>query len=70
MAIIVITGGLSLYETGELLASPEADGGFGCDRALNLDGGPSTQASFAWEAEVLEIPGRWKVPNALLLVAR
>jgi uncharacterized protein YigE (DUF2233 family) len=70
VAIIVITGGLSLYETGELLASPEADGGFGCDRALNLDGGPSTQASFAWEAEVLEIPGRWKVPNALLLVAR
>ena len=70
VAIIVITGGLSLYETGDLLAASEADGGFGCDRALNLDGGPSTQASFAWEAEVLEIPGRWKVPNALLLVVR
>src|SRR5262245_23966030 len=41
--IVLVDGGLSLHELGEVLASPEVDGGFGCDRALNLDGGPSTQ---------------------------
>jgi uncharacterized protein YigE (DUF2233 family) len=70
VAIVMVDGGLSLYEVGELLSAPEQDGGLGCDRALNLDGGPSSQVSFAWADRNLEIPGQWKVANALLLVPR
>lgn len=36
------TVGPTLTETAEVLARPVADGGFGCQRALNLDGGSST----------------------------
>jgi uncharacterized protein YigE (DUF2233 family) len=70
VAIVLVDGGLSLYELGELLSSSERDGGFGCERALNLDGGPSTQVSFAWAASNLEIPGQWKVANALLILPK
>lgn len=41
--------GPTLKDTADLLAKPEKDGGFGCDSALNLDGGPSTGAWFAAE---------------------
>lgn len=41
--------GPTLLETAELLAKPVKDGGFGCDAALNLDGGPSTGAWFSDE---------------------
>jgi tetratricopeptide (TPR) repeat protein len=68
--VVAIDGGLSLYEAGELLASSENDGGFACDRALNLDGGPSTQVSFAVGEDALEIQGRWKVHNALIFLPR
>jgi exopolysaccharide biosynthesis protein len=37
--------GLSLFELATLLQAPTSSGGFGCDVALNLDGGPSTQVS-------------------------
>jgi len=37
--------GLSLFELATLLQAPADSGGFGCDVALNLDGGPSTQVS-------------------------
>jgi uncharacterized protein YigE (DUF2233 family) len=70
IVIVLVEGGLSLYELGELLATPEADGGFGCERAVNLDGGPSTQVSFAAAGRNLEITGRWKVANALLILPR
>ncbi len=40
------TQGPTLRDTAELLARAEKDGGFGCDGALNLDGGPSTGAWF------------------------
>lgn len=44
--VVVVDGAVSLYELGALLARPQPAGGFGCERALNLDGGTSTQASF------------------------
>ncbi len=41
--VFAIFNPLTLRETGQLLAAPVAEGGFGCDRAINLDGGTSTQ---------------------------
>lgn len=44
-----------------LLAAKLESGGFGCDMALNLDGGPSTQISFRVDAKAVELAGwRWK----------
>lgn len=43
---LVTTGGMFRYDLGALLSAPEADGGLGCERAINLDGEPSTQAAF------------------------
>ena len=34
---------LTLFELAELMQTPGTKGGFGCETALNLDGGPSTQ---------------------------
>ncbi len=41
--VFAIFNPLTLQETGQLLQAPAAEGGFGCDRAINLDGGTSTQ---------------------------
>ena len=68
--IIVVDGGLSLFEMGEILSERETEGGFSCEQALNLDGGPATQVSFAGGGEKLELPGRWKVPNALVVIPK
>ena len=64
--VLVEKGGLSLYEIAAILSTPEKDGGFGCERAINLDGGPSTQASVAAEKDAIEIDAIWKVQNAVL----
>ena len=68
--VVQVSGGLSLYEVGEMLSSPDADGGLGCERAINLDGGPSSQISVLAGGIGLEVTGLWKVPNSLLLTAR
>jgi tetratricopeptide (TPR) repeat protein/pimeloyl-ACP methyl ester carboxylesterase len=59
--------GLSLFEFAELLATARKDGGIGCHRALNLDGGPSTQLAFKSGAEVKFVPGLWNAQNALVV---
>lgn len=41
--VFAIFNPLTLQETGQLLQAPVAAGGFGCERAINLDGGTSTQ---------------------------
>ncbi len=66
---LVVTGGASLYELGAILSSSESDGGFGCERAMNLDGGPSTQASFLdpKSKKLHEIHGTWTSQNAVLV---
>ncbi len=46
VAVIVTTDGIYRYDIGLLLSRPAADGGLGCERAINLDGEPSTQAVF------------------------
>lgn len=68
--IVQVSGGLSLYEFGELLSTTESNHGLGCERAINLDGGPSSQVSVAVEGGILEVPGLWKVHSALLLRER
>jgi uncharacterized protein YigE (DUF2233 family) len=40
----VVEGGISLFQFADLLSLPSDRGGFGCEVAINLDGGPSTQA--------------------------
>jgi exopolysaccharide biosynthesis protein len=65
--IVVVVGGVSLFELGGILSAAEANGGFGCERALNLDGGPSTQVSFQSKGHTVDIPGRWKISNGLIV---
>lgn len=68
--ILQVSGGLSLYEFAEILSLPEADGGFGCERAINLDGGPSSQVSVLADGVSLEVPGLWKISSSLVLSER
>jgi uncharacterized protein YigE (DUF2233 family) len=70
VVFVVVQGGLSLYELADLLAAPAASGGFACAAALNLDGGPSTQASFSAHGESIEIPGLWRTQNAIVVRPR
>jgi uncharacterized protein YigE (DUF2233 family) len=67
LVIVVVEGGLSLFQLASLLASPAADGGVGCDVALNLDGGPSTQAVFRAGGKEITVEGGWPVANALIV---
>lgn len=59
--------GLSLYEFAALLSASEQNGGIGCEKALNLDGGPSTQVAFKSSSKDEFIPGVWNVQNALVV---
>lgn len=68
--IVAVDGGLSLYQLAQLLAAPESEGGFGCDIAINLDGGPSTQASERAGGRHIDLPGGTTVQNALLVSAK
>jgi len=63
----VVEGGISLFQLADLLSLPEAEGGFGCDVAINLDGGPSTQAALRAGSAQAEIAGEWTVHNALIV---
>jgi uncharacterized protein YigE (DUF2233 family) len=65
--IVAVEGGLSLYQFATLLAAPRAEGGLGCDVALNLDGGPSTQASSRAGSQELDVFGGTTVQNALIV---
>ncbi len=65
--IVAVDGGLSLYQLAVLLASPVAEGGLGCDIAINLDGGPSTQASSRAGSQNIDILGGTTVQNALIV---
>lgn len=43
---------------------------FGCVNAMNLDGGPSTQLFIKAGKTLLDVPGGYGIPTALLLVPR
>jgi uncharacterized protein YigE (DUF2233 family) len=59
--------GMSLYELATLLQAPTNTGGFGCDVALNLDGGPSTQVAAEVDGEPFERLGQ-NVVNAIVVL--
>ncbi len=63
---VAVQGGLSLFQLASLLAMAPPDG-LGCDTALNLDGGPSTQALFRSGSRRIAVLGGWPVANALLV---
>ncbi|MCG6858321.1 MAG: phosphodiester glycosidase family protein [Salaquimonas sp.] len=68
--ILVVKGaGLSLYEAGWLMREASAGGYFGCDAALALDGGGSTQLWIAGH-EDLSFAGETPVHNALIVKRR
>jgi uncharacterized protein YigE (DUF2233 family) len=68
--VVIVEGGLSLYELAEFLSAKQGNGGLECNAALNLDGGPSTQAFFRGDQAETEIAGRWKIQNALVVSSR
>jgi hypothetical protein len=68
--LLVVSGlGMSLFEAGWLLRSPVEGGYFGCDSALALDGGGSTQL-WVEGRDDLAVNGETAVHNALAVVAR
>ena len=67
VAIVVDGDGLSLFQLASLLAIPIERGGVGCDVAINLDGGPSTQAIYRRGGRMIEIDGESTVQNALVI---
>jgi uncharacterized protein YigE (DUF2233 family) len=64
--IVAVEGGLSLFQLASLLAAAP-DSGIGCDVALNLDGGPSTQAVFRSGGKRISVEGGSPVANALIV---
>ena len=70
VVVVVVRGaGMSLYEVGWLMRAPETGGYFGCDAALALDGGGSTQLWVAGHDD-LSFRGETPVHNALILRRR
>ena len=68
--IVMVEGGLSLLELARVLSSPRDAGGLACDVALNLDGGPSTQAVVHAGGREMALVGRWRIQNALVISRR
>ena len=68
--LLVLSGsGMSLYEAGWLMRPPSQGGHFGCDAAIALDGGGSTQL-WVEDREDLWVEGETAVHNALLVKRR
>ena len=68
--LLVVTGGVSLYELAEFLSDHQGRQGLPCDAALALTGGPVTQASFGLGERTIDIEGRWPVYDALVVTQR
>ena len=61
--------GPTLFETAALLRAP-SPAGFGCRRALNLDGGPSSGVWFGPEVHAKQRPPLAKVGHAIAIFSR
>jgi hypothetical protein len=70
VVLLVTTSSPDATELARLLAAPTAEGGFGCEEALNLDGGSSTQLVAHWGDFRARVDGAWGVPNALVLTPK
>lgn len=69
IAVVVVTSAISLYDFAEVLADT-SPGGFACERAINLDGGPSTQVFGRFGKTVIDLPGGSRVVNAVVFERR
>ena len=70
VVLVLITGlGMSLFEAGWLMRDPSHGGYFGCDSAIAMDGGGSTQFWLQGRPD-LEVTGETPVHNALLVLRR
>jgi tetratricopeptide (TPR) repeat protein len=71
VGFVVVRGeegvGLSLFELATLLAARPFDGGLGCEMAINLDGGPSTQSAMKVNGVTDTVQGLWKIENAIVV---
>jgi hypothetical protein len=67
---VIVEGGLSLFQFADLLSLPAGEGGFGCAVAINLDGGPSTQALLRAGTDRREVAGGSPVQNAIVISRR
>jgi uncharacterized protein YigE (DUF2233 family) len=65
--VLVISTKAETTAFARFLAEPLEKGGLGCEVALNLDGGPSTQLVVKLPGLALSLPGGWGVPNALVV---
>lgn len=72
--VIVLTGedgfGVTLRDLGALLSEKSVNGGLECDRAVNLDGGWSTQAAYRSGAKIMNVGAQRKVQSVLAIRSR
>jgi hypothetical protein len=66
VVVLVVATKAETTPFARFLAAPPDQGGLGCQDALNLDGGPSTQLVVKLPALTLSTPGS-TVPNALVV---
>ena len=68
--LMVVSGvGLTLFEAGWVLRAPDWGGFYGCDRAIALDGGGSTQLKVKGQTQ-LDVTGLTPVQNLLVIHRR
>lgn len=67
--VLLVISDIEANKLARALATPIAKGGFGCENALNLDGGPSTQLSAKMHLFAIEQEGGWPVPNGIAVFA-
>ena len=68
--VLVVSGGVSLFELADFLRDRDGRQGLPCDAALALTGGPSAQASFSLGERTIDIQGSWPVYDALVVTPR
>ncbi len=70
--VIGVTEDSSAYadDLAKVLAIPKEKGGVGCQYALNMDGGSSSQLYLRYKDFQKNIPGNVPVPNALAIFKR
>ncbi|MEZ5841320.1 MAG: phosphodiester glycosidase family protein [Hyphomicrobiales bacterium] len=69
VAVVMMASAISLYDFARVLADM-SPGGFACERAINLDGGPSSQVYGRFEGAVVDVPGMSRVVNAVVFEPR
>ena len=55
LGVLIVDGDITLFQLSDLMATPTGQGGLGCEVALNLDGGPSTQASYLMQGKRIQV---------------